>query len=100
MSAAGARSPIAELDLRGSHSRNPQPLTSCAPSGVADGVGGWALSGVDSGEYSRLLMQMAQLFAESKKLDAHPKKVRGRCASAELLCLGSRQCHIVGHSSA
>lgn len=43
--------------------------------GVADGVGGWALCGVDSGEYSRLLMQMAQLFAESKKLDPHPKQV-------------------------
>jgi hypothetical protein len=56
---------------------------------VADGVGGWALSGVDSGEYSRLLMQMAQLFAESKKLDAHPKKVRGRCASTQLPCSGS-----------
>lgn len=58
---------------------------------MADGVGGWALSGVDSGEYSRLLMQMAQLFAESKKLDAHPKKVHGRCASVALPRLDGRQ---------
>ena len=71
-----------------------------ALSGVADGVGGWALSGVDSGEYSRLLMQMAQLFAESKKLDAHPKKVRGHWASAGLPRSYSRKWHSVGRSPA
>jgi len=43
--------------------------------GVADGVGGWILSGVDSGKYSRLLMQMSEFFAESKKLDLHPKQM-------------------------
>lgn len=51
-------------------------------SGVADGVGGWALSGVDAGEYARLLMQMAQLFAEAKKLDPHPKQVGCRAVRA------------------
>lgn len=32
-------------------------------SGVADGVGGWSQIGVDSGEYSRLLMQTAKAAA-------------------------------------
>lgn len=59
--------------------------------GVADGVGGWALSGVDSGEYSRLLMQMAQFFAESHKLDAHPK---------QLLWAAYKQTQVRGSSTA
>lgn len=43
-------------------------------------MGGWILSGVDSGKYSRLLMQMAEFFAESKKLDLHPKQATtGSC---------------------
>lgn len=56
--------------------------------GVADGVGGWALSGVDSGEYSRLLMDLAQFFAESKKLDVHPKQVLW-AAYQQTTCRGS-----------
>lgn len=43
--------------------------------GVADGVGGWILSGIDSGHYSRKLMQMSEFFIESKTFDAHPKQV-------------------------
>lgn len=43
--------------------------------GVADGVGGWILSGIDSGHYSRKLMQMSEFFIESKRFDAHPKQV-------------------------
>lgn len=43
--------------------------------GVADGVGGWVLRGIDSGLYSRLLMQMSELFSESKTINAHPKQV-------------------------
>ena len=35
-----------------------------AHTGVSDGVGGWSLSGIDAGEYSRLLMIMSKLFSE------------------------------------
>lgn len=67
----------------------------CGPAapGVADGVGGWALSGVDSGEYSRLLMDLAQFFAESKKLDVHPKQVGTALVQVPLL-MPSRLCRL------
>ena len=32
---------------------------------MADGVGGWSLSGVDSGEYSKQLMQLAKSAADA-----------------------------------
>ena len=37
--------------------------------GVADGVGGWALQGVDSGIYSRKLMSGAKCAAEAGERD-------------------------------
>eukprot|EP00250_Pteridium_aquilinum_P002281 c12479_g1_i1 orf=61-1440(+) len=43
--------------------------------GVADGVGGWALSGVDSGLYSRELMTNCGLFAKSDNGVPSPKRV-------------------------
>jgi protein phosphatase PTC7 len=78
--------PLLKIDTGAAYIPNPQKANKLGEDahfiakdgksfGVADGVGGWALSGVDAGEYSRLLMQMAQLFAESKKLDPHPKQV-------------------------
>lgn len=43
--------------------------------GVADGVGGWAATGVDAGEYSRLLMAMAKLFSEASRTPPTPSQV-------------------------
>lgn len=43
--------------------------------GVADGVGGWALSGVDSGLYSRELMTNCGLLAKSENGVPDPKAV-------------------------
>lgn len=43
--------------------------------GVADGVGGWALSGVDSGLYSRELMTNCGLLAKSQNGIPNPKAV-------------------------
>ncbi|OIT38084.1 PREDICTED: probable protein phosphatase 2C 55 [Nicotiana attenuata] len=37
--------------------------------GVADGVGGWAKKGIDSGKYSRELMENAELFIQKQKQD-------------------------------
>ena len=45
------------------------------PAGVSDGVGGWSLSGVDAGEYSRLLMIMAKLFSESARTPPTPSQI-------------------------
>ena len=47
----------------------------CFGAGVADGVGGWAASGVDAGEYSRLLMQMAQVYAEASRIAPTPIQI-------------------------
>ncbi len=48
--------------------------------GVADGVGGWALEGLDSGEYSRRLMRNAlgiiQAAADRDRLGFRAQEVR------------------------
>ena len=46
-----------------------------ARAGVADGVGGWAATGVDAGEYSRLLMVMAKLFTEAARAAPTPSQI-------------------------
>ncbi|KAI5076803.1 hypothetical protein GOP47_0008868 [Adiantum capillus-veneris] len=43
--------------------------------GVADGVGGWAMSGIDSGLYSRELMKNCGLLANSENGIPNPKSV-------------------------
>ncbi|MCO5547956.1 hypothetical protein L7F22_001411 [Adiantum nelumboides] len=43
--------------------------------GVADGVGGWAMSGIDSGLYSRELMKNCGLLAKNQKGIPNPKSV-------------------------
>ena len=42
---------------------------------MSDGVGGWSLSGVDAGEYSRLLMIMSKLFSESARTPPTPSQI-------------------------
>ena len=46
-----------------------------AHTGVSDGVGGWSLSGIDAGEYSRLLMIMSKLFSESARTPPTPSQI-------------------------
>lgn len=47
-----------------------QCLTIGGMAGVADGVGGWSLSGVDSGLYSKELMQLAESAANATEPSA------------------------------
>ena len=49
--------------------------SSACLAGVSDGVGGWSLSGVDAGEYSRLLMIMSKLFSESARTPPTPSQI-------------------------
>ncbi|XP_055823249.1 probable protein phosphatase 2C 55 [Solanum dulcamara] len=72
--------------------------------GVADGVGGWAKKGVDSGEYSRQLVKNAELSIHKQKdqwYKIDPMKVLNeayfntKCKGSSTACILTLTCDIV-----
>ena len=65
--------------------------------GVADGVGGWADQGVDSGEYSRALMKEAHRHLEEQLASSQGG---AQLSTLDALVSAYRKCTMLGSSTA
>ena len=53
----------------------------CSRTGIADGVGGWSLEGIDAGEFARELMDRAAVAAAEPRLRMQPAQLLNRAHS-------------------